>query len=385
MAWSVTSVISLFSFGVALVFAAKINRQYGSILSSTSDEYADWYNDANNYNEDCGGQEGEDGEDGSNSNDKEGCGSSNDYASYSAAERMASIANVSSRGMAFAGAYSAALGLALGMYGTTVVVGFTTLKGEYVPPCFTSNAFSPHYNSEGDHAGYAYWDGVTGPKKFWGAKVHRGIFFGCLVMFSNLLLVCAVVFGEFQVFDSSNNNGNNQGQNDNGNNYPPYRIEKVSAVFASTCIILAVVYLLFAIVYLSCGGTSSDLDEFGADGYDADGMHELSSVGGGIGVGIGVGVDVGHPHGFMRADDRRYNGGGREHGRRSMGGTASSGGDNTAESLARGGGGGTCGFGFSSPHPSDEDRTANRGIVTNQGGFITQLPPNSSSNSEDRW
>lgn len=56
---------------------------------------------------------------------------------------------------------------------------------------------------------------------------------------------------------------------DNYNNYDEqkqhtlfsYRIEKISAVFAITCIVLAFVYVLFAVIYTTCGGLSDDYDE----------------------------------------------------------------------------------------------------------------------------
>lgn len=68
---------------------------------------------------------------------------------------------------------------------------------------------------------------------------------------------------------------------DNYNNYDQqehqnlfhYRIEKISNVFAITCMVLAFVYILFAVIYTSCGGMSNDGD--GA-------YYEHSSGGGGM-------------------------------------------------------------------------------------------------------
>lgn len=62
----------------------------------------------------------------------------------------------------------------------------------------------------------------------------------------------------------------NRKVHDNYNNYDEqkhvsifsYRIEKISSVFAITCIVLAFVYILFAIIYTTCGGMS--------DGDDGD-------------------------------------------------------------------------------------------------------------------
>lgn len=55
---------------------------------------------------------------------------------------------------------------------------------------------------------------------------------------------------------------------DNYNNYDAqnqhnmfsYRIEKISAIFAITCVVLAFVYLLFAVIYTTCGGMTDDSD-----------------------------------------------------------------------------------------------------------------------------
>jgi hypothetical protein len=42
-------------------------------------------------------------------------------------------------------------------------------------------------------------DSTVGPRKLWGEKIHRGIFLGSIVIFSNLMLLCAIIFGELQV------------------------------------------------------------------------------------------------------------------------------------------------------------------------------------------
>jgi hypothetical protein len=57
---------------------------------------------------------------------------------------------------------------------------------------------------------------------------------------------------------------------DNYNNYDDqehqnlfhYRIEKISNIFAITCMVLAFVYILFAVIYTSCGGMSNDADAY---------------------------------------------------------------------------------------------------------------------------
>ena len=67
-------------------------------------------------------------------------------------------------------------------YGSTAIVGFTSLRGVYLAPCFSSH------------------DPAT-------LSLKLGIFGGAIVLFANLLLICAVIFGEVRVrhclFDGS--------------------------------------------------------------------------------------------------------------------------------------------------------------------------------------
>lgn len=228
-----------------------------------TDEYAEWYRDEygneyynqnwdcnrrrylnsndNNNNENDRDGEGED-------RDREGC-HSNDHSELDG-DFFQSLATTNSRGLVFAGVYTTVLGIALSLYGSTVVVGFMSLKGEYIPPCFSFRNMSLE-NEEGMNDE----DSMTGPRKLWGEKIHRGIFLGSLVIFSNLMILCAVIFGELQVHDNYNNYDEQQ-----HHTLFSYRIEKISALFAITCIVLAFVYILFAVIYTTCGGLSDHSD-----------------------------------------------------------------------------------------------------------------------------
>jgi hypothetical protein len=73
--------------------------------------------------------------------------------------------------MTFVAVYTMALAVVLNLYGSTAIVGFTSLRGDYIAPCFSSE-----HNS-----------------------MKVGIFGGAIVIFANLLLLCAVVLGEFRV------------------------------------------------------------------------------------------------------------------------------------------------------------------------------------------
>lgn len=198
LAWTLTTLLSFFSFGVSVFLGMKITHHYNSILT---DDYAEWYREEygieynhngcrhlNSNDQQGGGQQGDNG------NNREGC-HSHDQGSLDE-EFFESLAKTNSRGLVFAGVYTTVLGIALSLYGSTVVVGFMSLKGEYIPPCFSFRNMSVIDEEDRDANDE---DSTTGPKKLWGETIHRGIFLGSLVIFSNLMLLCAVIFGELQV------------------------------------------------------------------------------------------------------------------------------------------------------------------------------------------
>jgi len=205
LAWTLTTLLSIFAFGVSTYLATRINQEYNSM---TTEEYADWFSQEykDRYNEDLvncrrlqeGENEGPNGEEGQHdregegerNHDKEGCQAEFDTEFFEA------MAGSNSRSLEFAGVYTTVLGMALSLYGSTVVVGFMSLKGEYIPPCFSLRPMS--LESEGSTGPE---DAATGPRKLWGEKVHQGIFLGCLIIFANLSLLCAVIFGELKVSD----------------------------------------------------------------------------------------------------------------------------------------------------------------------------------------
>lgn len=252
LAWTLTTLLSVFSFGVSVFLSIKITNQYNSMSSG---DYAEWYNDNENnswdrargrlLNEDnnMNGDQQHEGED----RDRH----SNDRDELDAAF-FASLATTNSRGLVFAGLYTTILGMALSLYGSTVVVGFMSLKGEYLPPCFNFRDMSLT-STDGDSVRDD--DSQTGPRRLWGEKIHRGIFLGLVVIFSNLMLLCAVIFGELQVQDNYDNYDEQSGRT-----LFSYRIEKIASIFAITCMVLAFVYILFAVIYTTCGGLSDDTD-----------------------------------------------------------------------------------------------------------------------------
>ncbi|KAL7484156.1 hypothetical protein ACHAW6_009803 [Cyclotella cf. meneghiniana] len=257
LVWTLTTLLSIFSFGVSVYLAKRINQQYNAM---TTGGYAEWFSSEymQEYNKDSGNcrhleggggqqREGEEGqhnrEEGERNRDegeqnREGC-----HAEFDA-DFFEALASANSRSLEFAGVYTTVLGIALSLYGSTVVVGFMSLKGEYIPPCFSFRSMSLE-----DEVSIEAEDATTGPRKLWGEKIHKGIFLGCIVIFSNLCLLCAVIFGELKVRD----NYNNYAQENNN-----YQIERTSSFFAITCIVLASAYVLFAVIYMTCGGMSDE-------------------------------------------------------------------------------------------------------------------------------
>jgi len=67
-------------------------------------------------------------------------------------------------------------------------------------------------------------------------------------MFANLTLVCAILFGEFEIRDFNFGSGNNQeeqnDQNDDGNN--SVVVDQSSFAFSIMCIFFTVMYAAFA-------------------------------------------------------------------------------------------------------------------------------------------
>jgi len=149
--WTVTTLLTLMAFILAIIMTVQINMQYqhlASMYAMDDDQYQN-----NN-------QEGEEGESGSQDQD-----SNKESLLYSL------MATTSSRSMTFVAVYTMALAVALNLYGSTAIVGFTSLTGDYIAPCFSS-----------EHS-----------------SMKVGIFGGAIVIFANLLLLCAVVLGEFRV------------------------------------------------------------------------------------------------------------------------------------------------------------------------------------------
>ena len=160
--WSITTVLTLFAFITAVVLSVKVHSHYSYLEKYYSGD--DWYQQNENYyNYDDNSQDSEDGENNNDSHDEQ-------YRDQIRDSYML-LSSMSAKSITFVALYTMLLATALSLYGTTAIVGFTSLRGVYIAPCFTSDS----------------------------NKLRVGIFGGMIVLFANLLLVCAVVLGEVKV------------------------------------------------------------------------------------------------------------------------------------------------------------------------------------------
>eukprot|EP00571_Detonula_confervacea_P003377 CAMPEP_0172327416 /NCGR_PEP_ID=MMETSP1058-20130122/59511_1 /TAXON_ID=83371 /ORGANISM="Detonula confervacea, Strain CCMP 353" /LENGTH=237 /DNA_ID=CAMNT_0013044459 /DNA_START=30 /DNA_END=743 /DNA_ORIENTATION=+ len=130
-------------------------------------------------------------------------------------QQQGSAILVTSRAMVFAAIWTAVLSGILVIYGT-VILGIRMPTGKY----------------------YACCD----------SNVHRmtplslGAFGGSLLMFANLTLVCAILFGEFEIRDFNWQQEGDNDDNDDSNNV----VDQSSLAFSIMCIFFTVMYSAFA-------------------------------------------------------------------------------------------------------------------------------------------
>ena len=152
--WSITVLLTFFAFITAIVLVVQIHTHYRRLERYyESDEWLQQYM----YQDD----------------NVQGGGGSHDQADRYREQQQdyINLATMSARSMSVVAAYTMLLATSLSLYGSTAIVGFTSLRGVYIAPCFSSGS----------------------------NKMTVGIFGGAIVMFANLLLVCAVILGEVRV------------------------------------------------------------------------------------------------------------------------------------------------------------------------------------------
>ncbi|KAL3911634.1 MAG: hypothetical protein SGILL_007205, partial [Bacillariaceae sp.] len=156
--WSITTVLTLFAFITAVILTIQVHTHYRRLQNYYDGD--DWYQSNNYYNNNNNNNNGDDGD---------GDNPSHDEQQYEEIrEAYALLSSMSARSITFVAVYTMMLATALNLYGSLAIVGFTSLRGVYIAPCFSSG----------------------------GNKLRVGIFGGAIVIFANLLLVCAVVLGE---------------------------------------------------------------------------------------------------------------------------------------------------------------------------------------------
>ena len=152
--WTITTVLTLVAFVMALVMTIHTHTHYKRMEHYYQEQW-EYHHQYNQNNDD---------------------GQSNDAGSQDSMDReyeqLIQLGKMKSSSMTFVALYTMALAVALSLYGSTAIVGFTSLHGVYIAPCFSSPTSS---------------------------KLKVGIFGGAIILFANLLLVCAVIFGEVRV------------------------------------------------------------------------------------------------------------------------------------------------------------------------------------------
>jgi hypothetical protein len=211
--WAITTAMNIFAFAAATVLLIQIQTHY--LRLERYYESDDWINNYQ-YNH--------------NDGDDANGGDGDENRQYEEAEELQAqhllLATTSTQSIAWVAFYVMLLSTGLVLYGSTAIIGFYSLRGVYIAPCFSSGS----------------------------DKLRLGIFGGAVVLFANLLLVCAVILGEVRVDDNQESQGGdeNNNNNSNGDDMEQYRVERIAAVLAVTCMFLSALYTIFAVLLFLC-------------------------------------------------------------------------------------------------------------------------------------
>jgi hypothetical protein len=159
--WSITTVLTFLAFFLAIAMVIQIHSHYKFL------EKQSYYSNDDVYRR-LEGDENQHGEEEQHEEHQEegGQGEVNWYPI---------LADTSSGSMTFVSIWTMTLAILLSVYGSTAIVGFTNIQGVYIAPCFPNRS-----------------------------RLKIGIFGGAVVMFANLLLLNAIIFGEFRVSNHRN-------------------------------------------------------------------------------------------------------------------------------------------------------------------------------------
>jgi hypothetical protein len=164
--WTITTVLTLVAFISSLAMMVRVHTHERRLEYYYEQQYQysqSQYQNNNNNNQQQ--QQGAGAEGNNNNNNNSG---DRQIAEYLALTKMYSGS------ITFVALYTMAMAIALSLYGSTAIVGFTSLRGVYIGPCFSTSS------------------GAS-------MRLKLGVFGGAIVFFANILLVCAVIFGEVRV------------------------------------------------------------------------------------------------------------------------------------------------------------------------------------------
>jgi hypothetical protein len=162
--WTVTTLLTIIAFMVSLGMIINVHAQYNWHSSYSN-------NNSNRYLE-GGGGDGDGHGSGDNHHSGDGSGDNNKNGEHNEEYANEAFTQSKSGGMSFVAFYLMMVAMGLSLYGTTAIVGFTSLHGDYIAPCFSSTTSS---------------------------SMKLGMFGGAIILYANVLLVCAVFFGEITV------------------------------------------------------------------------------------------------------------------------------------------------------------------------------------------
>lgn len=158
--WTVTTVLTLVAVMLAVVLCAHVHAHYIRMEHYYS-ELLDYQQQQREYYKQQQQDEGDENQQAWHSSDDQQL------------EMQLQLGAVGSSSMAAVAAYTVFLALALSLYGSTTIVGFTSMRGVYIAPCFSPTGGHP--------------------------TMKIGLFGGAIIFFANLLLVSAIVLGEVRV------------------------------------------------------------------------------------------------------------------------------------------------------------------------------------------
>jgi hypothetical protein len=168
--WTLTCVLTFTAFITCGAYLIHIHTTYIRLEHSY---YEQWYSNYQSYQQQQQQQNQNDNEDGNNDNNNQQQHSA-DREWEENNEFSFTLNDMRSGSMTLISMYIFMITTAMTCYGSTAIVGFTSLRGIYIAPCFSSH------------------DPAT-------LSLKLGIFGGAIVLFANLLLICAVILGEVRV------------------------------------------------------------------------------------------------------------------------------------------------------------------------------------------